>query len=193
MNVKITKKDYFKFKLLIMETKTIRENFEKTANLWIKDLDKYTEDEFKIKPADDAWSLGQVYQHITKSAMFFQFARIKECISSDEHASEPMSERTIGIYKMGSFPPMEVKVPIEFQPTPAQPENKEEARTKIKEVIALMSEYATKIDNASHHGKAQHPALGYLNAIEWFELIDMHFRHHLRQKEKIEKFIAAGK
>jgi hypothetical protein len=176
-----------------MDTKTVIENFKNTTNIWLDALDKYTEDEFKIKPADDAWSLGQVYQHIAKSAMFFQFARIKECLSSDEHGSEPMNERTIGIFKMGSFPPIEVKVPIEFQPTPTQPESKEEARTKIKEVITLMPEYATKIDNASHHGKAQHPALGYLNANEWFELIDMHFRHHLSQKVKIEKFIAGKK
>lgn len=176
-----------------METKTVLQNFGKTSELWLNALDKYTEEEFKIKPADDAWSLGQVYAHLIKAATFFQFERINECVSSDEHSLEPMNERTRDIYKMGGFPPIEVKVPIEFQPTPAQPENKEEARTKLKEVIALMPEYAAKIDSASYHGKAQHRALGYLNAIEWFELIDMHFRHHLRQKEKIEKFIAAGK
>ncbi|PFI45332.1 hypothetical protein COI73_19775 [Bacillus cereus] len=32
----------------------------------------------------------------------------------------------------------------------------------------------------------EHPGLGYLNAAEWFQLISMHFAHHLRQKSRLE-------
>jgi hypothetical protein len=28
-----------------------------------------------------------------------------------------------------------------------------------------------------------------VNAREWFQFADMHFRHHLRQKKRIEKFL----
>ncbi|MEW5597133.1 DinB family protein, partial [Peribacillus frigoritolerans] len=37
--------------------------------------------------------------------------------------------------------------------------------------------------------KVQHRRMGYLNAEEYFQLIEMHFRHHLRQKERIDRVL----
>ena len=38
-------------------------------------------------------------------------------------------------------------------------------------------------------GKTAHPGFSYLNASEWYRLIPMHFKHHLRQKENIDTFL----
>jgi hypothetical protein len=38
-------------------------------------------------------------------------------------------------------------------------------------------------------GKSRHPGLGYFNAGEWLRFIEMHMRHHLRQKERIDAFL----
>ena len=35
-------------------------------------------------------------------------------------------------------------------------------------------------------GKKKHPGLGYFNAEEWFQFAEIHLRHHLHQKNKIE-------
>jgi hypothetical protein len=38
--------------------------------------------------------------------------------------------------------------------------------------------------------KTQHPALGMLNAKEWFHSLEMHSRHHLNQKAELEALSA---
>jgi hypothetical protein len=37
----------------------------------------------------------------------------------------------------------------------------------------------------------KHPYFGYINAQEWYHHIVMHFAHHLRQKKRLDEFIAA--
>jgi hypothetical protein len=39
------------------------------------------------------------------------------------------------------------------------------------------------------HGKTKHPGLGFFNANEWLQFAEMHLRHHLKQKERIEEFL----
>jgi hypothetical protein len=52
-----------------------------------------------------------------------------------------------------------------------------------------MREIEGKLFDISTSQKVQHRAMGYLNAEEYFQLIDMHFRHHLWQKERIDQFL----
>jgi hypothetical protein len=53
-----------------------------------------------------------------------------------------------------------------------------------------MHETEQKLSSASEIPKTAHPAFGFLNAREWFHLIEMHFRHHLRQKKRLDRFLA---
>jgi len=52
---------------------------------------------------------------------------------------------------------------------------------------SLGEEIAT--DTAAY--KTNHVILGMLTATEWYQLMEMHFRHHLRQKEELEHFLSA--
>jgi hypothetical protein len=36
-------------------------------------------------------------------------------------------------------------------------------------------------------GKLEHPYYGYLDAAQWFQIIGMHWKHHLQQIESLEK------
>jgi hypothetical protein len=47
-----------------------------------------------------------------------------------------------------------------------------------------------RISASSVQGKAMHPGLHYLSAREWLQFSEMHFRHHLRQKERLDAFLA---
>jgi len=42
---------------------------------------------------------------------------------------------------------------------------------------------------SSFHGKSKHPGLGFFSASEWFQFAEMHLRHHLKQKERIDRFL----
>ena len=52
-----------------------------------------------------------------------------------------------------------------------------------------MNEAATQIDNSKSKGKTKHPGFNYFNATEWLQFAEMHLRHHLKQKERIEEFL----
>jgi len=45
------------------------------------------------------------------------------------------------------------------------------------------------VEQSPLESKTPHPAFGYLNAREWYQIIPMHFHHHLRQKSRLDKFL----
>jgi hypothetical protein len=50
-----------------------------------------------------------------------------------------------------------------------------------------MSEWDEKVDTINPNFKVRHDGFGWLNSREWFDIIGMHFRHHLRQKNELEQ------
>ncbi|MNG40670.1 hypothetical protein D3C84_1293620 [compost metagenome] len=50
-----------------------------------------------------------------------------------------------------------------------------------------MQQWEAKFDEIDIKGKVQHGGFGWLNAREWYGLVDMHFLHHLRQKNELEQ------
>ena len=53
----------------------------------------------------------------------------------------------------------------------------------------VMNDKALVMNGTVFNGKAKHPGLNYLNASEWLQFADMHMRHHLRQKKRIDDFL----
>lgn len=70
-----------------------------------------------------------------------------------------------------------------------QPENKEQLKRLLKNVKEEMNKTVTSISNSSFKGKTKHPGLSYFSADEWLQFAEMHFRHHLRQKKRIDNFL----
>ena len=68
--------------------------------------------------------------------------------------------------------------------------NIEVMKTGLEKLIKIMRETEQKLSGASENSKTAHPGFGFLNTREWFHLIEMHFRHHLRQKKRLDRFLA---
>jgi hypothetical protein len=92
-------------------------------------------------------------------------------------------------YWLGRFLPIRIKVPASPEYTPVQPDGIIQIRERLDVLKAEMTRTAARLQSARESGKTKHPAFGYLNAQEWFQLIDMHFRHHLRQKKRLDQFL----
>jgi hypothetical protein len=52
-----------------------------------------------------------------------------------------------------------------------------------------MQEIEPLIDRISTHYTTSHPRLGAVNGKEWFALVDMHYRHHLHQFNRLKTFL----
>lgn len=172
-----------------MNASTILSRFETVLSTWEQSLDNFSEADFARQPAADAWSIGQVYQHLIGSAQRYHLKQMEVCMASDDNAraSKTMPGRIT--YLLGGMPPSRIKVPPSPQYTPPQPESIAQIREMIPVLREKMTAAAAQLSLPHGKGKTAHPALGYLNALEWFSLVEMHFRHHLRQKKRIEQFL----
>ena len=169
--------------------KNVFEKYIQIAGIWESELDKYSDAQFDVKPSPDSWSVGQVYEHLFHGTLNFQAKQIEQCLLNDANQREKKTFPGKLTFTLHAFPPVRIKVPPSPSYTPRQPEG----RTTIKSDMHLLRQklynLSCEIDRASHFGKTLHPALGYLGAEEWYQLIIMHFRHHLRQKKRIDLFL----
>jgi hypothetical protein len=164
------------------------ENFNETIDFWIKELEHYSFTELCRKPTPDHWSLGQMYQHLIGDAKFY-IGEINACVISSEHADKDASPEGRRMLSNNAFP----DAVLEGAPSNAfipQPESKQQLLSDLVDLKREMNNAAAKISGSTSKGKTKHPGLGYFSALEWIQFADMHFRHHLRQKKRIDTFLA---
>lgn len=172
-------------------TNEILQSFETTVERYVAELNLLNMDELLRKENEEEWSIGQMYMHLIQSALFMQLRNIEHCLAKNEHSVEFDAEKTeLGsqVFDLGQFPPVRVKVPASPQYTPLQPESKEQLAQGLQQVVDRMRGTAAvlALEEAATGSKVLHPRLGALNAQEWFQLIEMHYKHHLLQLDRLK-------
>lgn len=138
-------------------------------------------------------------------------------IISSANSSTNKTEQGQAILDQGGFPPIRIAVPASPQYTPKQPETKEQLVTGLVQVVEEMRQLEPRVNDDNNHDskngissnhdsgriateinatetdeyKIAHPRFGYLDAKEWFLLIEMHFRHHLLQLARLKQKLLA--
>lgn len=136
--------------------------------------------------------MGQVYVHLIQSTLKYHLKQVEKCLSSKDHSAEHKNFKGVITYHiLGSIPPIKVKVTPSIDYTPKQPSNKEEILEGFDQVRKNMVSWIDKLGHPGQ-GKRAHPGFSYLNGDEWYRLVEMHFRHHLRQKKRIDEHLSAG-
>ncbi len=156
-------------------------------DVWIKELENYSFVQLCIKPSPTAWSLGQLYGHLMEDTHFY-LAQATLAASTDEHAFEEASPTAKGMFLRNTFPD-EI---IEGAPANAlipQPDSGQQLMNGLLNLKEKMRQVYELVSTSPYKGKTKHPGLGYFSAEEWLRFADMHFRHHLRQKQRIDRFI----
>lgn len=171
-----------------MNTQEILRRFEEISGYYLDQLKEFSMEQLLHKTDETDWSIGQMYAHLVQSALNMQLRNVELCRGATDPAVKTdgvKSEDGAAIFKLGGFPPVRIQVPPTAQYTPRQPESKEELANGLKQVEAKMKELAEVLPDIPALHTVAHPRLGCLNAAEWFELVDMHYRHHLRQLERL--------
>lgn len=162
-------------------------NFSTTINLWLTALDSYNFPQLLLKPSPSSWSVGQVYMHLIENTDWF-FEQIRTCISCNDNEHEEATDAGKQMLLDNSFPDMQLVGPTENDFTPQPPGKKiifDELNRQKMEAMNL----AEQIKTTTFQGKTKHPGLNYFNANEWLRFAEMHLRHHLRQKNRIDEFL----
>ena len=109
-------------------------------------------------------------------------------MSSDDHSDEPPSNEGADMFANNEFPDKVIEGP-DTNVDILQPNSKEELKNALWLIKDEINSLDTLIPNSHYKGKTKHPGLGYFSASEWLQFADMHFRHHLRQKKRIDDFL----
>lgn len=175
---------------MMITTKLALHRFEETATLYIHELDQFSLEQLRQKQSDNEWSIGQMLQHLISSALYMQLRNIDQCLMPSQDPMVPRTEKTevgVAIFSQGSFPPIRIHVPPSPQYTPKQPESKEQLIQGLHSVIQRMKDIEPALEKASKKYIVSHPRFGGLCAEEWFLLIEMHYRHHLLQLDRLKQ------
>jgi hypothetical protein len=174
-------------KIKFMNTKTLCEKFNQTIDTWIGELARYDYHQLCLQPSPDSWSMGQLYQHLIEETAFY-FRQVEICQSNDENEFESMTDNAKDWLQKNSFPDKKLAGPPGLQ-SPANPGSKKQLLEDMNGLKALINEKGEKLSENVYKGKTKHPGFNYLNAAEWYQYAAMHFRHHLRQKERLDEFL----
>jgi hypothetical protein len=165
--------------------KTLRK-FEQTLGAWRERLGPRSDEDFAKPPADGGWTIGQVCNHI--SAASDMMLRGAEACAQGAGEKKGFSPMPAFMTFIGSFPPGRFKVPPALKelanPSPISKAQAIERLDAIENKVRALQE---SVAAAPKDIKSKHPAAGWLNASQWYQITEMHMRHHLRQLGRIEK------
>ena len=166
------------------------EDFNDTIDIWIEALEHYSFAQLYRKPSQDGWSIGQVYMHLIENTEYY-IEQIKTCLGNNDNEFEEASPSARTMFLNNDFPDELIEGPPSNNSTP-QPESKKQLLKNLFAIKNEMSHLYLLMSASGFRGKTKHPGLLYLNAREWFQFAEMHFRHHLRQKKRIDEFLKSN-
>ncbi|WP_440119593.1 DinB family protein [Paenibacillus sp. QZ-Y1] len=171
-------------------TEKVLHSLEKTIDQYVSELNNYDMEQLLYKRCEEEWSIGQMYIHLIQSALFMHLKNVDQCLADhDVAALSTVGEKTEAgkaIFKLGSFPEVRIRVPASPQYTPQQPESKRQLSDGLHRVMKCMKHKEPVLHQAPDDKYVLHPGFGELNAKEWFMLIEMHYRHHLLQLDRLK-------
>ncbi|MFD1356825.1 DinB family protein [Fictibacillus halophilus] len=150
------------------------------------DLQNYSVEQLRHIPEAGVWSLCQMYDHVILVAHEY-LDQVESCAAAGEEQTHGKTEFGEKLFENGGFPPIKIRLPDEMNAPPNNSETNEELMRRVDHVIERMKDWEGKVDTINPNYKIKHGGFGWLNAREWYELIGMHFRHHLRQKSELEQ------
>ncbi len=170
-----------------MNNKEALSSIQNIFKIYFEALSTYSEKEFFYKSDSNTWSLAQMYEHVCSSSKFFFLANTKRCLEKrNGQEGGLMNAKGEGLFKNGGFPSdLKVKVPEKVASVIIGKEATYYV-SEIKEIILSAIDLESLLVQDEGTYKIEHPVFGFLNAEEWFKSLEMHSRHHLKQKEGLE-------
>jgi hypothetical protein len=173
-----------------MKAQAVLTNFNTVYGAWKTGLDSYSMEQLLKQPQGGGWSLGQVYVHLINSALGFHIPQVETCMITNDNAGKWKNFKGFMCFTfIKGFPDIKIAVPPSEKYTPKQPANKQDLYDGLDKVKAAMAAVLPKLEDNKMRGKTAHPGMSFLNAHEWYTMVEMHYRHHLKQKATLETML----
>lgn len=163
------------------------QSFTHIIDIYIKELEHYNFMQLCAKPTPNSWSLGQMYMHLIADTTYY-IEQIKICVASNADAAEEASADAKIMFLNNDFPDEALEGAPDNAYIP-QPDSKEQLTNNLINIKVEMNKMVVLISGTLFKGKTKHPGHDYFSAKEWLQFAEMHFRHHVRQKKRIDDFL----
>lgn len=152
-------------------------------------LNNYSLEQLRYISREGVWSIGQMYDHLIVVAHEY-LDNMETCTTLNVEQSLGKTQFGEQLFMNGGFPPIKIRLPDELNSPPNNSDTKEDLMIRMDQLIQRFSHWESKVNDVNPNNKVEHGGFGWLNAREWYALVGMHFRHHLRQKNELESYIA---
>ncbi|WP_343509775.1 hypothetical protein [Algoriphagus sp. SE2] len=166
--------------------------FNDTIDIWIEELTRFNIGQLQTKPDDRSWSLGQLYQHLIEETSWYN-DQILMTLGNEKNIEKETSDSAKILLDRGSFENKRFQGDPLISENIKQPTNKAQLKSELERLKKNTNVIWVKMTGTSKYGKSEHPGIGFLNCFEWIQYSEMHMRHHLKQKKRIEKFLESIK
>jgi DinB superfamily len=173
----------------------VYESFVSTLDHYKSSLAQYTDEQFNTKPSAEEWSLSEMYEHITASAAGFFLKNIQNCLAqTNGQIGGDKNEWADKVFKYNSLPPVKIKMPESLKSLAPAPvlKSRETYQNYLDKIKKASYDLIESVAANNGEYKCLHPPFGWLTAQEWYQMMDAHTRHHLRQKETLEAWLRAN-
>ncbi len=172
--------------------KEVSEQLKETFKAFEESLHSYSEKEFEYKHSEEIWSLAQMYEHLYLSAIFFFMANINRCIEKrkGEYGKGP-NDAGLFVMKQNAFPAKKFIRPGTGQTPEPSSKGLSFYQKNFAGILSQLLEKESLVSKDEGEYRTEHPVLGFLNAAEWYYNMEIHLRHHLRQKKELESYLPA--
>lgn len=157
-----------------------------TIDIWINDLQDRSLQDLQTKPNPKSWSLGQVYRHVIEETKFY-LEQVDDCMKYNDNAQGEMDDRAKIMFANNSFPNQRIVGDTLTSEKIPQPESISQLRKDMLQLKQEMNDFANRVMSSETVGKTPHPGHGYFSAGEWLQFAEMHMRHHIKQKIRLEE------
>ncbi len=152
-------------------------------------LDAYTLRQFQFKPAPDRWSVGEVYTHLIRATLLYHLRVVDRCLNNLENADVASKPHAKADFDANEMAPVKIKIPPTPGYDPPMPESIEKVRQDIDATINRLLATRDRLITDPDSGKMEHPNYGFIDAKQWYQLIGMHWKHHLMQLDELDTII----
>lgn len=154
-------------------------------------LRTHSEKNIHFKPSTEVWSICQVTDHcLVVAHEYLDAAEACEAAESREDSKTPFGTE---LFERGGFPPIRITLPPDMNEPPNNSLSREELEVELVNLNMRMDEVEKKMASIPSINRVKHGGFGWLNASEWYALVDMHFRHHERQILELENHLNGGR
>ncbi|MFZ9186331.1 MAG: hypothetical protein ACO219_01955 [Holophagaceae bacterium] len=142
-------------------------------------LQASSEEAFTCPPESGGWSRSQVFSHVL-GVHGWILARIEAWPTKTHEQTKSQSLIVYLIFFFGTLGPKKIKAPKVVQDE-VRILSKEEASELLDKFKMQLNKVTPLLDLIPSNRGWDHPMMGFLTINQWYQLIEIHSRHHEKQ------------